>query len=817
MKRLFLLLAAVVSSSLAFTQAFLPGNLVISRYGDGIASFPVLQKTVPVFLDEYDTAGHLVRTLALPSTSSDDDTSNNRILAGGTKFKDEGLITLSPNGQFLTMIGYNTEPYTTTYSNTTQRTIGVITSDGIIDTRTGVRAAIGNPRCAITPNGASIWFVGSGTGLRQKVIGTAAKNDSVILNPPGGYNSVYIFNGQLYYTTDYAAGPRIAKLGQGMPYAEQTAGTPLPGYPNTGSPDQIIMLDYNTATPDPDLMYVTDSDLGSLQKWVFDGMQWVARGSVLIPGITNDIRGVTGDISSGHVVLYALTSNRVLKFTDSSAISSDFSNDSNAPVVLVQAAAKTLFKGIAFTPGTIKEKPFEDISSRKFASLIQQKTNLIRELKTNVTFQRYPGVEETNITYTSNKGVPIALFFLKVNLSNPNVTIEAGTPYDRPEFARQTIRAMIPYKNAANSKRQVIAASNGDYYSWTGEPDGVVHKNGVVIKASPPNKFFFSIKNDGKALVGDKRIYDAAASRLKEAIGGRFYLMHYGEVMTEHLKDISVEPRTTVGILSPDRVVFMWVDGRRTGHSAGLSLTDMAYIYKAIGATDAINMDGGGSTTFIMRKKDGTYETRNKPSDNSERANANALMVMMKTEILKPLTHNFTGMPEENSVKLSWTTDSEGDYKTYTVERSKDGKLFEETGIEMKQDTGANASILFESFDNDPYFGQSYYRLKKTGFDGKKAYSNTVVVMLEKQTGELMVYPNPVHNKVTLTIDVDPGNQILNFSLVDASGNTLMNYKGNLAAINELLNKNMNSLKAGVYLLRIAGEKNAYTSRFIKE
>ncbi|MEX2640017.1 MAG: phosphodiester glycosidase family protein, partial [Balneolales bacterium] len=245
-------------------------------------------------------------------------------------------------------------------------------------------------------------------------------------------------------------------------------------------------------------------------------------------------------------------------------------------------------------------------------------------------------IEETHLSYISNRGVPIALFFLKVNLKNPNATIEALTPYNDAEFALQKVRSMINYKNESEADRQVVAASNGDYFHWTGEPDGAVHKNGQIIKELPEKKFFFGIRDDGTAMIGDKRIYDNVKTTLEEAISGRFFLMHYGEIMTDHLKDTSIEPRTTVGVLSPEHVVFMWVDGRRTGHSAGLSLRDMASIYDAIGATDAINLDGGGSTTFVMREKDGSYVPHNKPSDAAgERSVGNGLAVMMKSKILE--------------------------------------------------------------------------------------------------------------------------------------------------------------------------------------
>jgi exopolysaccharide biosynthesis protein len=49
----------------------------------------------------------------------------------------------------------------------------------------------------------------------------------------------------------------------------------------------------------------------------------------------------------------------------------------------------------------------------------------------------------------------------------------------------------------------------------------------------------------------------------------------------------------------------------------------------AIGATDALNLDGGGSSTFVL-KLGAKYATINRPSDGSDRAVDNAWMVMYK-------------------------------------------------------------------------------------------------------------------------------------------------------------------------------------------
>lgn len=45
----------------------------------------------------------------------------------------------------------------------------------------------------------------------------------------------------------------------------------------------------------------------------------------------------------------------------------------------------------------------------------------------------------------------------------------------------------------------------------------------------------------------------------------------------------------------------------------------------------AVNLDGGGPSTFIVREADGQYKTKNTPSDGSPRAVSNALFLMRKT------------------------------------------------------------------------------------------------------------------------------------------------------------------------------------------
>lgn len=81
-------------------------------------------------------------------------------------------------------------------------------------------------------------------------------------------------------------------------------------------------------------------------------------------------------------------------------------------------------------------------------------------------------------------------------------------------------------------------------------------------------------------------------------------------------------PRTAVGVTPGGKWLLVTVDGRDSGRSVGLTLTELAGLMKELGAVDALNLDGGGSTTIYARGA-----VLNRPSDGSERPVSNALAV----------------------------------------------------------------------------------------------------------------------------------------------------------------------------------------------
>ena len=92
-------------------------------------------------------------------------------------------------------------------------------------------------------------------------------------------------------------------------------------------------------------------------------------------------------------------------------------------------------------------------------------------------------------------------------------------------------------------------------------------------------------------------------------------------------------PRTIVGVASGGRrLLLITIDGRQPGYSVGTTNRESARVALELGATEAINLDGGGSTAMAIARYRGesvTFEVVNKPSETAgERAVGNALVIV---------------------------------------------------------------------------------------------------------------------------------------------------------------------------------------------
>ncbi|HEX6972385.1 MAG TPA: phosphodiester glycosidase family protein [Limnochordia bacterium] len=116
---------------------------------------------------------------------------------------------------------------------------------------------------------------------------------------------------------------------------------------------------------------------------------------------------------------------------------------------------------------------------------------------------------------------------------------------------------------------------------------------------------------------------------LRFAIGGGPRLVEGGRVAitaaAERFRpDVAVgrAPRTALGVTDEDELLLVVVNGRQEGLSIGLTLEELAELMIELGAKDAMNLDGGGSSTLVVRDR-----VLNMPSGGAERPVNNALLV----------------------------------------------------------------------------------------------------------------------------------------------------------------------------------------------
>lgn len=113
-----------------------------------------------------------------------------------------------------------------------------------------------------------------------------------------------------------------------------------------------------------------------------------------------------------------------------------------------------------------------------------------------------------------------------------------------------------------------------------------------------------------------------------DTIGGNPTLIENGVIVPGNVYGtgpfFNRHPRTAVALTAEQRVLFVVVDGRRKRYSVGMTLAELAELLRSLGATWALNLDGGGSTTMVING-----EVVNRPSDrDGERGVSSALLLL---------------------------------------------------------------------------------------------------------------------------------------------------------------------------------------------
>lgn len=234
---------------------------------------------------------------------------------------------------------------------------------------------------------------------------------------------------------------------------------------------------------------------------------------------------------------------------------------------------------------------------------------------------------------------PWAVHLLDIDLDRCELQLDVGVPESAEDDGRGfgTVSEI-----ALRAGESVVAAVNGDFFTAEGRPIGSeVSSRGVRGGASAS-----LLIHDGDRLDIDRTRARPSARSIETSagtdqiepdedvrvVGGLPHLLDEGT----RVGDLEVDarpgfaatrhPRTAIGYdrIDGGRVWIVAVDGRRDGYSVGMTLPELTDLFEALGAKEALNLDGGGSTAMVVAGR-----VRNRPSGPmGERAVANALLLV---------------------------------------------------------------------------------------------------------------------------------------------------------------------------------------------
>ncbi len=202
------------------------------------------------------------------------------------------------------------------------------------------------------------------------------------------------------------------------------------------------------------------------------------------------------------------------------------------------------------------------------------------------------------------------------------------------------------------TRDSALAAINGSYFNMrTGEPVCYLRINGRELGENTPSatdsihRKYYQNATIRLLPTHRPRFLIPDSSRNAERLLPDSNVMTAGPTLIQRGIDIpqrldrsfvyARHNRTAIG-LKPDGTVIMLVaDGRHRGEAEGLSLPELTRIMHWLGCRDAVNLDGGGSTTMYVKGR-GSDGIVNNPSDNGrfdpagQRRVANAILVVKR-------------------------------------------------------------------------------------------------------------------------------------------------------------------------------------------
>jgi hypothetical protein len=340
---------AVVSPAFATPAQFTAGDLVVYQVTE--ASGAPSSTAGSVSLVDYAPSGTPSGyAVALPTANSG---STHALVESGTATND-GDLTLSGDGQYLYVSGYDDAPGTVKITSTTPappRTVGIVSATGVVDTSTALSDSTteaNNFRSAAGPTGGtSNIYDGGGAGVG---ITSDGATSNTFLDTTDNVHEVQIVNGNLYASTT----KNIVQIGTGLPTSGTPTVTSLIASPPTGFSANGFAFATLGSGSTPDTLYVADTGNSAVEKYSYTGSTWALSGSVSVADATGIAVSVTGGVASIYTTNAPTGSSNTYatelsELTDTSGAGGTLPSNTTVNT-LATAGASSSFHGLAFAP-----------------------------------------------------------------------------------------------------------------------------------------------------------------------------------------------------------------------------------------------------------------------------------------------------------------------------------------------------------------------------------------------------------------------------------------------------------------------------------
>lgn len=240
--------------------------------------------------------------------------------------------------------------------------------------------------------------------------------------------------------------------------------------------------------------------------------------------------------------------------------------------------------------------------------------------------------------------------YFEVDTKNPNIEVLPGyygidkldpnnLPLDGIADKGQYWKAMELTKTVKyyeDMGYNVVGAMNTALAYDSNAPYGYMVMNGVVLGTPEVHKgaqTYLAIDAEGNCEL--RSMSTPLNGTEVTAISANFnWLVKDGKLQKTNVERTSSDAsRSMIGIKADGSLIFCQVDGRNAPVSTGLSDYEMGEMMLALGCVNAVNCDGGGSSTFVSKREGESSNTmRSIPSDGSERPTINSVILVSKAK-----------------------------------------------------------------------------------------------------------------------------------------------------------------------------------------